>query len=359
MKFFRTILVVIVAVLGFTSCSDNFGFDEKNDIIGIWYGTNSYYNPVSGTKFRYLTIEFNENQTGKMEFEGPTSYKYAFFTWSVSNDIINCNGASANIDGDVDTSFSLSLRIEGNRLIPQNLYSYFILTRDNSVETNSGSGEEVVDNSELLKRVWISTSGDVVLNLKSDDTFEEYVLDAPYSKNYISVNKGNYSYDPRYERIYISSTWFDIITLTENSLMIRNESKTLSYNAGYTSDIPSQPNLHELLVEYWGWSSDNSKYQFLFSNDGITYYEKSNVNVGSYGKATLTARGTYVISGNKLICTFTSVTWPGGSASQYANIFPGWTYNKSCKKTFTIQSNGGKSVLVIDENGNRYTISPV
>ena len=357
-KFLRVVLTFLSAIMLFESC-DSQGLDEKYDIVGTWYGTSSYYNPVSGTKFRHLTIEFWEDFTGELQFEGPTNFKVAYFKWSVSNGIIQCNGASANIEGDVDADFSLSLRIDGDRLIPQNQYGYFILTRDGSVETNS-DGDEIVDKSEMLKRVWITTVGDIVLNLKSDDTFEEYVLESPYSDKYLSVSKGSYTYDSRYDRLMINGVSFDITLLDEESLMISGNGKLIAYNAASPSDIPSQPDLHGMLVEHRIWSSENSKYKFVFSYNGkdIAYLEKSNVKVGSYGIVPMTAQGTYTLSGNKLTCNFTSVYWEGGNLSQYADIFPGWTYNKPCTKIFTIESNGDESIIVTDEKGNRIYMNP-
>ena len=35
--------------------------DADYDIVGAWYGIHSYYNPVGGTKFQYLTIEFRDD----------------------------------------------------------------------------------------------------------------------------------------------------------------------------------------------------------------------------------------------------------------------------------------------------------
>lgn len=363
-KLLRGVLTFLSAVMLFGSCerqefNEKQESNEKYDIVGTWYGINSYYNPAGGTKFRYLTIEFWDNFTGELQYEGPTSIKIAYFYYSVSNDVIVCKGASANTDGDVDESFSLTLRIEGDRLIPQNQYSYFILTKDGSVETNGSNGKEVIDQSDLLKRVWITTTGEVVLNLKTDDTFEEYVLESPYSDRYLSVSKGQYTYDPRYYKLIINMKSFLITVLTEETLVISGDGKIISYHAASPSDIPSQPDLYGMLVKYGWWKSKNSKYTFVFSTDGkhITYFEVSNVNIGSYGKATLQAKGTYELSGNVLTCSFTEVSWQGGDLNQYANIFPGWSYNTPCTKVFTIQSNGDESIIVIDEKGNKYSMS--
>ncbi len=335
--------------------------DADYDIVGAWYGIHSYYNPVGGTKFQYLTIEFRDDYTGNLSYESPVSYSAAFFRYSISNGIITCKGSSANTYGDITEDFSLTLRIDDDRLLPQNKYTNFILTRDGSVETD-GYGEEIIDKSELLERIWIASAGDAILDLRNDGIFEEYILESPHSKKYVSVNTGKYTYDPRYERITFNTVVYDIIVLNENNMTVRNDNKTITYYVGSQNDLPSQVDMNGMLLENRLWASDNSKYYFTFWMEGesykVSYTENSTIVVGSYGQAYLSARGTYKLSGDKLQCNYTNVYWPGGELSKYADIFPGWSYATQCIKTYTISYNKDNSITVIDESGCKMYLKP-
>lgn len=140
-----SLIVMLLCAVMLVSC-DKDDEPSKSEIIGTWYGTRSYYNPAGGTKYQYLTIKFEANGTGSLEYEAPTSYSVAQFTYSVKKDIITCVGAYANSYGDIESDFEISLRIEGDRLIPLNRYTLFILTKDNSVMTDS-NGNEVNNNN--------------------------------------------------------------------------------------------------------------------------------------------------------------------------------------------------------------------
>lgn len=70
------------AILPFTSCDKE---DEPiADITGNWSGESRYYNPASGTKSQYLSIEFFKDGTGELSYEAPTSSSIAYFTYNVT-----------------------------------------------------------------------------------------------------------------------------------------------------------------------------------------------------------------------------------------------------------------------------------
>ena len=219
------------------SCSDK---DEPNveSVVGSWYGTRTYYNPAGGTKYQYLTMSFESNGTGTLEYESPVSYSVAKFTYKINGGNITCSGAYANTYGDLESDFTMTLSIEGDRLIPTNKYSQFILTRDNSVMTD-GDGNEVIDQSNLLQQVWISTSGETI-TIFEESTYIEYVLSSPYSKTYTSRYEGAYSYNVARKLINLNGTQFDIISLTSTFLSLKSEKsgKIFNYNVGSASDIP-------------------------------------------------------------------------------------------------------------------------
>lgn len=169
---FLQVFVLLFAGL-FSSCSSDDDESSFSDIIGTWSGTYTYYNPVGGQKYQYLTIWFYENGTGELEYESPTSSSFASFIYSVAGNVVMCQGAWANSDADYDVNFAMTLRIDGDRLIPQDRYSAFILTRDGSIVTDSsgivsdnnnsnedsGPGEGEVNESDENKKSFYSLKG--------------------------------------------------------------------------------------------------------------------------------------------------------------------------------------------------------
>lgn len=131
----------IVAGIIFIGCSKD-DDDQLNNIVGTWYGTRTYYNPVGGTKYQYLTFRFYDNYTGEYDYESPVSYEKGYFSYQIKGGLIVCKGATANTYGDVDADFVINLKIDADRLLPQEKYSVFILTRDGSVVTD-GNGNEI------------------------------------------------------------------------------------------------------------------------------------------------------------------------------------------------------------------------
>ena len=346
---FLQVFVLLFAGL-FSSCSSDDDESSFSDIIGTWSGTYTYYNPVGGQKYQYLTIWFYENGTGELEYESPTSSSFASFIYSVAGNVITCQGAWANSDADYDVNFAMTLRIEGDRLIPQDRYSTFILTRDGSIVTDS-SGNEVVDNSSLLKGVWVSTDGTTVTEFFTS-TYDEYVLDRPFGSSYVSIYNGNYSYSPERRKLWINTTGFDISVLNESVLKLTTGNNTFSYKRGSKADIPSKGSIAGMLIGKNLVDNNNKRY-FYFNSDGsVAYMESSNINVGSWGKAMLDARGTYTLSGNTVRCTYTDVSWTGGEYSGYENIFPGWTYGKSCTKTYTVKVEGTTLIFTMPDGKN-------
>ena len=132
-KFLFSLIAILSVAFAFTSCSDD---DEQSNsaVVGSWFGTHSYNNPVSGTKYNYLSLWLEEDGTGSCEYDGSGQYVCASFRYSVSGNTVRCKGTYANSDDDYG-DFELILLIDGDRLIPQDRYTNFILTRDGSIET--------------------------------------------------------------------------------------------------------------------------------------------------------------------------------------------------------------------------------
>lgn len=235
-------IIMLMSCVTLTSCGDDDDEPSLNNVIGTWYGTRSYYNPVGGTKYQYLTLEFESNGTGSLEYESPVSYSIAKFKYSIKGNTIHCSGAYANTYGDVEDDFSMSLLIDGDRLIPQDKYTQFILTRDNSIMTD-GDGNEIIDQSNQLQNVWVSTSGETV-TVFYDYEYEEYVLSSNFAKTYTVKYDGTYSYNPARKIVNINGTQFNIVSLTDSFLSLKSESsgKIFNYNKGTQSDIPRKAN---------------------------------------------------------------------------------------------------------------------
>lgn len=338
------------------SCS---GDDDVayNDIVGSWYGTRAYYNPVGGTKYQYLTVRFEANGSGELEYEAPTSFAVAYFTYSVKNDVITCKGAYASGDGDFDGDFELKLRIEGNRLIPLNQYNVFILTKDNSVMTD-GDGNEMNDNSSLIYGVWLHSSGEVVLVI-TESGYTEYTLMSSSSNIYTKKTEGSFSINELQKYVLINGYKYYIILLSQSTLQLRSETNTLfTYSRGSNADIPSNgqgSGNYQALLECsktgWGTSSGDRLIRF-YDSTHVVYVEESSQKYGSWGYIWLDARGTYSLSGKTINGTFNDVSWQGGNSSA-KDYFPGWTYGKTCYKTYTIDKIDTQCLqLLID--GTRY-----
>lgn len=157
-------LLCIIAIISCMSCSDT--SMSSNDIQGTWKGIRTYVNPVGGRKYVYLTMEFGEDKIGTLEYITPTFIGEGIFDYNVSGKTINCRGAYANTNGEVDEDFSISFKTEGDRLITDDFLGCFILTRDGSVITN-------VDGTEF-------TEEDLTPSNVTDPVFEKYLTISEY-----------------------------------------------------------------------------------------------------------------------------------------------------------------------------------
>lgn len=337
--------VAAILVLFVTSCSDDVS-PSYDDLSGTWYGTRYYMN--NGTvKYQYITLVLNSDGTGSMEYESPVSFSAANFTWSVNGNKLVCRGAYANTYGEMSGSYLLECKIENGRLLPIGQFSSFILTKDNSVMTD-GDGKEVANPEEqlyMLQNVWVSEDRTTVVEFFPGKSYDEYVLSSPGAKYYTEFNTGDYSFNPFSKRLTMNSINWDVLTLNKEKLVLQNGSKLIKYNIGTRDDIPSQVNLKKYLTSAT-WGDDKGKYMFVFKDDGsVIYLEDSGRRYGSYGSIVLRAEGNYNVSGSSVTCRFTDVSWEYG-ASGTSNWFPGWTYGKSCTKTYKIVVSPSTSLQV-------------
>lgn len=336
-----------------TSC----GKDEpdgmsKADLVGSWYGTRYYLNN-GNIRYQYFTLTLNSDKTGSMEYEAPTSYSTAYFKWKVSGDKVVCHGAYANTSGDVSEDYTLECRIENDRLIPIGTYSFFILTKDNSVMTD-GNGNEIISPDEqqsILQNVWVSTDKTAVLNFYYGGEYEEFILTHAGSKKYSDHTMGEYRLSPLYKSLTLGLSTWDVITLDKERLVIKNGSRTLSYTVGSSSDLPTDCDLETFLQSAFGWSGQKGKYYFRFTKDGTAvYFETSTRSYGSLGKISMRAVGSYSVNGSTVTCHFDDVSWDYGTSST-ANWFPGWTCGQACTKKYKIEVTPSYSIKVTFPDG--------
>lgn len=322
---------------------------QAQSIAGHWIGEYTYYNPVGGMKSQFLYVDFNEDGSGKLEYTGPVNYTVAYFTYSISGSTITCVGAHGNMaEGSVDTDFRMTLRRETDRLIPLDSYSNFILTRDGSVITTEG-GSEVNDQSKLLRGVWIKDDKTSLVEFNADNTFTEYVLDPPGSKNYSSMTEGDYAYNPVKNWLDINGSRFVIVQLYEQRMALEAPNGTfMYYNRGSQADLPSKVNITGALVSGHTWITSDERRIFTFNEAGDVTYMEYGSELGSYGRALLVARGSFSISDNKMTCRFNDVSWE--ASSSYPNMFPGWTANKAVTRIYTVEMSLN-CFIVTDSNG--------
>lgn len=221
---------MLFAVLAASCGKDEPDGMSKADLLGNWYGTR-YYNNNGNIKYQYFTLKLNSDKTGSMEYEAPTSYSTAYFKWKVSGDRVVCKGAFANTSGDVSDDYTLECRIENDRLIPIGTYSFFILTKDNSVMTD-GEGNEVLAPDEqlyLLQNVWVASDKTSVLSFYPGGVYEEHVLTHAGSNEYSELNRGEYSFSPFNKTLTLGTSLWNALTLDSQNLVIKNGARTLSY----------------------------------------------------------------------------------------------------------------------------------
>lgn len=95
----------------------------------------------------------------------------------------------------------------------------------------------------------------------------------------------------------------------------------------------------------------------ILENGRTIFIWTSNVQVGSWGLATLAAQGTYSVQGNKVTCYYTDVSWEGGKYPEYRNIFKGWTYGQSRTKVYEVSEYYGQLKLIDKEDGYEYLLT--
>ena len=343
---------MLFAVLAASCGKDEPDGMSKANLVGNWYGTR-YYNNNGNIKYQHFILKLNSDKTGSMEYEAPTSYSTAYFKWKVSGDKVICKGAFANTSGDVSEDYTLECRIEKDRLIPIGTYSFFIPTKDNSVMTD-GNGNEIISPDEqqsILQNVWVSSDKTAILNFYYGGNYEEFILTHAGSKKYSDHTMGEYRLSPLYKSLTLGLSTWDVLTLDEERLVIKNGSRTLSYTMGSSSDLPTGADLEKYLQSSFGWSGEKGKYFFRFTDNGtVSYIERSGRRYGSLGISMVNS-GKYSVSGSTVTCHFDNVYWDYGD-SDTANWFPGWTYGQACTKKYVMEVLLDYSIKVTFPDGN-------
>lgn len=355
-----SLLISILSLILLDSCNGSDDISD-NDIIGTWYGTHTHYNPASGTKYSYLTVRFESSGVGELEYDAPTSYSCAKFTYSISGDMISCSGAWASTTGDLTESFSIQFQISGDRLIPQSRYTQFILTRDDSVLT-TGQGQEVVDHSDLLKQVWKERSGWTILVI-DDNECTEYVLSSENASTYSNVNSYSYYYDPARKYINIEGNAFDVQFLDEEMMQLKRQSdgEVLIYDVGNRQDIPLQNGKGNASDATWKSILESSGFWYLTNKDGYFKFGRKQ-NDGSWDNSIiyvknlrisdyLDAKGTYYISSGKIYADYTDIYWDRYAS---ADLYPGWERGGRKQVIYTIISCTNEQAVISDGTTTYY-----
>lgn len=232
-------VVLFASILSLTSCGDE-KFNVPENLIGTWKGISH-----GDTGTAYLTVSFGSDMTGELELEYPTGSNLAYFEYTVSGYSITCKGTSANTNGSTNNNFSMTFQLENDRLIPQNQWTQFILTKDGSIETNV-NGDIVSDQSEQLQNVWINESGYYILYFKDSENVIEYGLYEQNSNKYTSAKTFQYYYDYKCNELDlyrgVNSYFFTINELDSESLVMtsQNSGTIYKYKCGSKSDIPTE-----------------------------------------------------------------------------------------------------------------------
>lgn len=238
--------LLYLLVFGLILCSFKCTDDEEEfvdqRVVGTWYGKYSYNNPVTGVNYRYLMVTFNNDNTGILKYETPLGVEVGSFVWTTSKNQVSCyDGGYVDYEGGA-SAFSMKLRIEGDRLIPEDRFTSFILTRDGSVETDV-DGNEIVDNSTLLQNVWVETGGKSVMWFKDAMNVVEYRFEDTSNPDIYSFRRNTkYSYSARDNEIKIEDDVYSIVGVNGKELTLRMTTSPYSmhmYDIGTKQDIPS------------------------------------------------------------------------------------------------------------------------
>lgn len=235
-------LLVVGLILCSFKCTDDEEELVDQRVVGTWYGKYSYNNPVTGVNYRYLMVTFNNDNTGILKYESPLGLGVGSFVWTTSKNQVSCyDGGYVDYEG-VASAFSMKLRIEGDRLIPEDRFTSFILTRDGSVETDV-DGNEIVDNSTLLQNVWVETGGKSVMWFKDAMNVVEYRFEDTSNPDIYSFRRNTqYSYSARDNEIKIEDDVYSIVGVNGKELTLRMTTSPYSmhmYDIGTKQDIPS------------------------------------------------------------------------------------------------------------------------
>lgn len=238
--------LLYLLVFGLILCSFKCTDDEEEfvdqRVVGTWYGKYSYNNPVTGVNYRYLMVTFNNDNTGILKYETPLGVEVGSFVWTTSKNQVSCyDGGYVDYEG-LASAFSMKLRMEGDRLIPEDRFTSFILTRDGSVETDV-DGNEIVDNSTLLQNVWVETGGKSVMWFKDAMNVVEYRFEDTSNPDIYSFRRNTqYSYSARDNEIKIEDDVYSIVGVNGKELTLRMTTSPYSmhmYDIGTKQDIPS------------------------------------------------------------------------------------------------------------------------
>lgn len=236
MKTIYHLILYAIFTTVLVSCGDD---DESlmSNIVGNWSGTVAYYNPVGGAKYQYLSVDFYENGTGKLEYEAPQSMSLGYFSYSVARNKVSVQGGWGSSYGDVDSDFYLTFNIEGDRLIPVEKYTNFILTRDGSVMTNT-KGQEV-PSPDSIEGVWVENDGYSVIRFNLNGTVDEYVRTSPWSDKCSKIQVFRYEFMPFANRLNIGGTVWEVMAYnSEVVLQLFHDRTILNYRRGTNADIP-------------------------------------------------------------------------------------------------------------------------
>lgn len=119
-------------------------------------------------------------------------------------------------------------------------------------------------------------------------------------------------------------------------------------------DFPDDPTPKDvkslLLGASIGWDGRDDGVLMFYDNDKIRYLDESSRTIGSMGHICLTADGTFYVSNNRIYASYYDVEW--SYASDYPNLFPGWTSGKSRFTYYDIMCIDEETLSLKDEYGN-------
>lgn len=182
-------------------------------------------------------------------------------------------------------------------------------------DDNEG-GQSSQEPTVLITGVWLTNDGKTLLYLKENNSCEEYrnvdINKGTYTHKY--TGGADYSYDHMFVTFYDEADFvilydeydrrYEITELSKTTMSLKElfVNSVHQFTRREVSDVPQQRDIERLLLAGCAWGSKTGNVFYFRKNNSVEYWPRSSNSA---------AKGTFLVSGNKLICNFTTGEFTG------------------------------------------------